>query len=50
MYKGNTLIYSVEVLKMQGKLNSKFPPKANESGANYGHEEGVTFSLTLAPP
>ena len=35
---------------MLGKLNSKFPQKTNESGANYGHEEGMTFSLTLAPP
>jgi len=44
------LIYSLEVLKMQSELNSKFPPNTNESGANLSYEEGVTSSLTLAPP
>ena len=50
MYKGITLIYSLEVLKCKAKWIQNSPLNSNASGANYSHEEGVTSSLSLAPP
>ena len=50
MYKGSTLIYSLEVLKCKLNKFKNCPQIQMKVAPKPSHEEGVISSLTLAPP